>query len=947
MPPSRLFAFGPVRLERNDASAVGLESRKALALLCYVVAQAGPVARPHLVDLFWGDLPEERGRHNLRRVLSNISASLPGWLYVDRHTVAFAGGADAWVDAIEVTRLRARGDPDTLAAAVDLMGGDYLADLWLDDCPDFETWLVIEREHWRQRAAEMLGRLIATHTETGDYGRARGYAERLVALDSWREEGHRELMRLLALSGERSAALAQFETARRALAEELGVEPSRETVALAEQIRSGELAPPPVAMLARPRRPAPLTPLVGREAEVAELVALLDPASGQRLVSIVGLGGMGKSRLALEVAHRSENVYAHGTAFVSLDPLASAEFLVSAIAGSLGLRFEGTTDPREQLLTALRDKEMLLALDGFERLLAGADLLIDILTHAGKVKLLVTSRQPLHLHAETVFDVAGLPFPDTDQDAAADYAAVRLFAQGAQRVNRRFAVTDATRPPILRICRALRGLPLGLELAAALVATQSCGQIADAIDANLDILTTTMRDVPPAHRSLRAVFEWSWSLLDADERAALATLAIFRGGFDARAAEQVAQASPAMLGALVAKSLLIRPMGEAPPDARYEMHELVRQYALAKLDQRGDREFARYLAFYAGLARESEAQLIGADQARWWQRLAVEHDNLRQALTWALRHDPATALRLAGSLWRFWFERCEYEAGERWLVEALATTHEGDAASRAKALFGASRLAHAQGHIDAAWQRLEEGLPLARQGGDAGVLAFTASDLGWRRYERGERAAARALWIEALDVARQAGDGWLVAVVTASLGESALSEGDMTVARRDLAASVDLARDLGDALLLAFHLALLARALTASGAWPAAYACLGESLDIRQRLGNKANVAACLEGLAAVAAAEGQAAVAPWAVQLLGAADGLRDIVHTPIPPVEHPAYAATVQALRDRLPTAEFAAAWAAGRALSLADAVRCGQERPGLPVQPNRLDAPLIHPL
>lgn len=925
MPPSRLLTFGPVRLERHDASSVGLESRKALALLCYVVAHAGPVARPHLVDLFWGDLPEERGRHNLRRVLSNIGASLPGWLRVDRHTVAFEGGADAWIDVAEVTRLRSRGGLVDLAAAVDMMMGDYLADLWLDGCPDFETWLVIEREQWRQRAAEMLGRLIATYRERGDYAHARGYAERLVALDPWREEAHRELMYLLALSGERSAALAQFETARRVLAEELGVEPSQETAALAEQIRSGELAPPPATAPARRPLPAPLTPLVGREAEVDDLVALLDPAAGQRLVTIVGLGGMGKSRLALEVAHRSEMAFAHGAAFVPLDPLAAAEFLVSAIVGSLGLRFEGATDPRDQLLHALRDQEMLLVLDGFERLLTAADLLIDILTHAGGVKLLVTSREALHLHAEAVFDVEGLPFPDSDTPAAVDYAAVRLFVQGAQRVRRRFAVTEDTRPPILRICRALRGLPLGLELAAALVASQSCRAIADAIDANLDILATTMRDVPPAHRSLRAVFEWSWRLLDDDEQAALAALAAFRAGFDRVAAADVALANAAMLRALAAKSLLIKRDALAAAEARYEMHELVRQYALAKLDEGGQRVavYSRYLAFYADLAHESEGQLIGADQARWWERLAVEHDNLREALTWAMRHDPAAALRLAGSLWRFWFERCEYEAGERWLVEALDTAGEGDPAARAKALFGASRLAHAQGHIDAAWQRLEEGLPLAREGGDAGVLAFTASDLAWRRYEQGERASARALWGEALDVARQAGDRWLVAVVTASLGEAALNEGDVASARRDLAASVDLARDLGDALLLAFHLALLARALTACGEWPAAYACLGESLDIRQRLGNKANVAACLEGLAAVAAAEGEVAVAPWAVQLLGAADGLRDAVHTPIPPVEHAAYAATVQALRDRLPLADFAAAWAAGRALTFDDAL------------------------
>ncbi|MFN8497210.1 MAG: BTAD domain-containing putative transcriptional regulator [Anaerolineae bacterium] len=923
MPLSRLFMFGPVRLERDDTSPPRLESRKALGLLCYLVVRGERVARPQLVDMFWGDMTEERGRHNLRRVLSNIGAVLPGWLEVERHSVRFASGPQTWTDFTAVVQLHAESTQAALAAAVELMRGDLLADLALDSCPEFETWLVVEREHWRQRCGEMLERLIGYCEEGGDFAAGIAYAERLVALDPWREEGHRALMRLLALSGDRNAALAAYETLRRILAEELLVEPTSETRALRDRLAAGEIgraAPPAPAH----NLPAPLTPFVGREAELGELVALLDTPAPARLVTVIGLGGMGKSRLALEAAQRLWRSYAHGAFLVPLESAAGPQFVVSAIAAALGVRFEGPTNPQAQLLAFLRDKETLLLLDGFERHSAATDLIIEMLRHAPGVKLLVTSRVALRLHAEHVFDVEGLPFPAMDGRDAAEYDGVRLFAQGARRARRRFSMTPETLPFIVQICRALQGLPLGIELAAALVERQSCQDIAAEITRDLDALSTTMPDIPAAHRSLRAVFDHSWRLLSDDEQAALAALAVFAGGFDRAAAAQVASASAKMLAGLVSKSLLATRDDDGDFGIRYDMHALVRQYALEKVGRglRYDSLMSRHLAYFVALARQSETELIGAHQGAWWKRLDVEHDNTRHALAWGIAHDPPGALGLAGALWRFWFERCYYDEGERWLRQVLAGDGAG-ATARAKALFGASRIVHAQGNIEEARRLLEEALPLARVGADRRIEAFIASDLGWRRYEGGERESARGLWAEALQVAEGASDEWLVAVVTASLGEAALNDGDTTAARRFLSQSVTLARARGDALLLAFHLALLARALTAEGDLAGAVGCLLESLDIRRQYGNKANIAACLEGLAAVAGAARLPAASAWAVTLLGAAEALRDAARTPIPPVEYPAYRATVAILEAGLSGAEFATAWDAGRAMSLEEAV------------------------
>ncbi|MFN8482331.1 MAG: BTAD domain-containing putative transcriptional regulator [Anaerolineae bacterium] len=931
MPSSRLFMFGPVRLERDATAAPGLESRKALALLCYIVLRGERVARPHLVDMFWGDMAEERGRHNLRRVLSNIGAALPGWLDVERHTVGYSPGPAAWTDVAVVAELRAEGTREALATAVELMRGDLLADLTLDACPEFETWLVVEREHWRQRCAEMLERLLAYCEQTGDYTDGITYAERLVALDPWREEGHRALMRLLALNGERNLALSAYETLRRILAEDLHVEPTGETRRLRDQIASGEIGPS-VSPAPSHNLPGPLTPFVGRDAEMIELLSLLDPSAPSRLVTIIGLGGMGKSRLALEVAHRLWRSYAHGACLAPLESAAGPAFIVSAIAAALGVRFEGPTDPRDQLLAYLRDKEMLLVLDGFERHVAAAEVIIEILRQAPGVKALVTSRTALRLHAEHVFDLEGLPFPSGDDDGRPDYAGVQLFVQGAQRARRRFSVSPSTLPAIVQICRALQGLPLGIELAAALVETQSCQEIAAEIARDLDALATTLHDIPPAHRSLRAVFEHSWRLLTDDEQAALGALAVFAGGFDRAAAATVAGAPAKMLAGLVSKSLLAQRDDDGDVPVRYDMHALVRQYALEKVGRGADydRLMARHLGYYVALAEESETGLIGVNQAAWWKRLELEHDNVRHALAWGIAHDAHVSLRLAGALWRFWFERCDYAEGKRWLTSALGAAGAAGADARAKALFGASRLAHAQGHIEAARRLLEEGLPLARQASDRRLAAFTASDLGWRRHEAGERESAKALWAEGLQMAQQAGDGWLVAVVTASLGEAALNDGEVATAELLLERSVDLARSAGDALLLAFHLALLARARAARGDAAAASACLRESLAIRRQYGNKANIAACLEGLAAVTAAVRPSAGPTWAVTLLGAAAALRDAVQTPIPPVEITAYAATVESLRSQLSEAEFSAAWAAGRAMSLEQVIAWAEAEP-----------------
>jgi len=383
------------------------------------------------------------------------------------------------------------------------------------DCPEFDIWLVGEREFWRQRVIQSLQTLIDYHHRRGDDEEGVRLASRLLALAPWREEGHRQLMRFLARSGQRAAALAQYETCRRILQRELGVPPSAETRALYERIRD---APAP-----RHNLPLEPTPFVGRGAELTEIARALNDAAC-RLLTLVGPGGVGKTRLAVRAARDQVRAFLHGVFFVPLAGLEEPHLLATAIAEALGLRLTGHEPAADQLLAYLRDKELLLVLDNFEHLLTpshteqAVSLVLKILQQAPGVKVMVTSHQRLNLRWEWLIEVKGLPYPDRQAPAEATYSAVTLFVQSARRAMRRSL--EGEMEEVARLCRLLEGLPLGIELAAAWTGEYSCAEIARQVERGLDALSASAHDYPPRHRSLRAVCDYSWSLLNSEEQQA-------------------------------------------------------------------------------------------------------------------------------------------------------------------------------------------------------------------------------------------------------------------------------------------------------------------------------------------------------------------------------------------------------------------------------------------
>jgi len=584
-PALHLELLGKPRLTLGGQPLTGLVSAKAQALLFYLAVTRQAHSREKLAGLLWSNLPEEKARQNLRVALTILRQFVPDHLETTRQSVACH---PCWLD---VQAFEQKLAPETWSIsvaqeAVNLYRGDFMEDFALGGAPLFEEWALLERERLRQLALDTLHCLADAYLEEGAYATGISAARQALRLEPWREETHRLLMRLLACSGQRALALKQYETCRQVLAQELNAEVSLETSALYREIKAeaeGQKTPAALSSL-----PASLTSFVGREAELARLVELLRD-DDCRLLTLTGAGGIGKTRLALEAARQflppAEMLFREGVFFVPLEEVTSAALLVPALAEALRLALAERRDPLEQLCAFLRPKALLLVLDSFEHLVSSAGALIEILRAAPAVKLLATSREALNLYEEWVFPVEGLPLPPAGIGVEVEQnSAVQLFAQRARRAHLGFSLQHELRA-VARICRLVEGMPLGIELAASRTRTLSCEAIAGAIAHTLDALSVTYLDLPPRHRSLRAVFEHSWDLLAEPEQAVLARLSALRGDFDFAAAGALAGANVRILSALTERSLLRRTLA-----GRYEMHELLRQFCAEKLAAAGKQD---------------------------------------------------------------------------------------------------------------------------------------------------------------------------------------------------------------------------------------------------------------------------------------------------------------------------------------------------------------------
>jgi predicted ATPase/transcriptional regulator with XRE-family HTH domain/Tfp pilus assembly protein PilF len=737
----------------------------------------------------------------------------------------------------------------------------------------------------------------------------------------------------------------------------------------------------PVSTATDGNLPAPLTSFVGREAEQAEVAHLLDTA---RLITLTGSGGCGKTRLAIEVARQTEERYPGGAWLVELAAVADPSAVVATAAAVFGIKEEAGHRTEDDLIAALRPLRLVLVLDNCEHLIdACADLASTLLRACPRLTILATSRTALRMLGETVWRVPSLAAPDPVHMPAIDrlrnLAAVRLFAERAGSVRPGFAVTEANAAAVAQICHRLDGIPLAIELAAARVTALTPEQIAARLDDRFSLLTAGNRAALRRHQTLGALVDWSYSLLTTDEQRLFASLSVFTGGFTLEAVEAVggrrgagsgerggdglipAPSTLDLLGSLINHSLVIAE--EADGSMRYRLLETLREYAQARLGEQGSQVQVRdrHLGYYQSLAEQAEPALRGPEQARWIARLAEEHDNLRAALRWCLEGQGGAeaGLRLATTLWQFWAVRGYIAEGRARLEQALALGRGAPPGSRSRALNALGVLATVQGDRVAARRAYEEGLALARAAGDRVVIANVLTNLGTMQVDdegevaralleealtlyralrdrprmsrllhnlgylaerQGDHARAWRRYTQSLRLRRALGDAQGVATGLNNLGSLAVQQGDLARARPVLEESLTIRRHLGDehgAVLTLHSLGELARV---QGDLVQARAYYVEAVQIAARLVMRRQIADCLEGLAAIALAHGDA---ERAARTLGTLEALHASSAGARLPAERAATEGLVASARNRLGAAGYAVEHARGRAMALDDAI------------------------
>lgn len=662
-----LSFLGKFQCTYQDCPITTFRSDKIRALLAYLAVEADtPHRRETLAALFWPESTHSVALRNLRKSLHRLRQTLDAAapelsaavLTITRQTVqlnktAVSIDSHIFEHALLTVETHTHHSLATcadclalLGEATDLYQGDLLVGLTLPDAVLFEEWLLVKREFLHQKVLSVLHTVAVAYERRGDFEQMYGYAKRQTALEPWREEAHRQLMRALARRGERSRALAQYELCREVLLAELGVTPSPKTAVLYEQIKQGTF--PDAAeqtAVSFHHFPIQFTTFVGRDAEITAVVDhLLNPDC--RLLTIIGSGGMGKTRLSVEAAHHLINNHAHaagdlfpdGCYFVPLADANDQEQIVTTIAKALQLTFQPMENPEQQLFNYLAGKKLLLVLDNFEQLVEKTAVFItQLLQSATNVQLLISSREALHTQAEWRLALGGLAYPSADETFAdlTMYGAMRLFTQAAHRVHPDFRPDKTALAAIARICQLTQGVPLALEIAAAWVRMMDCAAIAEQIGRNFDFLKATVRDMPDRHRSMRVVFEQSWQYLSPTAQVTLAQLSLFHGGFDLEAALAVMDDAMHELPGLLDKSLLRR-----GKNGRYELHELLRQFAAEKLAASDgavtDKTLRRHSIYYLHLIADYNSIFSKSNTAVNRKAAQTEIDNIRQAWEWAV-----------------------------------------------------------------------------------------------------------------------------------------------------------------------------------------------------------------------------------------------------------------------------------------------------------------------
>ena len=900
----------------SGGTALHCGGPKQRALLAFLLLHANQaVPRDRLIEVLWGDDPPARAAnalqvhvHGVRNLLGRDRLETRGNAYVLR---VEPGELD--LERFEELVRQAR-SADDLAARIELLrpalelwGGSPLSDLAEEPFARNES---VRLEEARVAALELR---IEAELALGHHDGLVAELETLVAAHPYRERLRAQLMLALYRAGRQADALAAFQQARRALVDELGIDPGRELQDLERAIlrQDPALIVEPADLRARRRLPAPATTLIGRRQEVAEVCELL--AGGTRLVTLTGPGGTGKTRVALQAAYDLAERFADGVAFVELAALRDPELVLAEIAGSLEV--SDGRDAHAALAAHLRERNALLVIDNFEQVDEAAPALTSLLGEAPKLKLLVTSRRPLRVYGEHEFPVAPL---------ALDEEAVPLFLERARASGRSLQPSWDVR----EICRRLDCLPLAIELVAARARELTPVEMRALLGSRLELASAGPRDLPARQQTLRATIEWSYELLEANERRLFAALGVFAGGSTKEAAAAVCDGDPPILAALAERSLLVR-QGE-----RFVMLETIREYALEQLGQEHDEAAVRrrHAAYFVELAVRAQPELKGAEAAAALARLDADQDNLRAALDWSLEHEPDAFVRLVDSLYLFWYLRGHYREGLRWYDRAR-TIAGGEPGARADVLKRGAAIAYASREFSRARSLIEEPLHFYRSVDDKPNTVRCLTLLGLIATNEGKYEEAVGLLEDSTALAREAGDEDVLCFALANLGYAALTKGDLDRAHAASLEALELLRALPPERLsqqeLGVVLGNLGVTALLQGRLDEARACLAESVSVRRGIRDALGLASSFTGLAALAAEE---RAFPRSARLLGAADAVLRQTDAELEPQDTELYERTAASARRELGDEAFARWREESRNLGLDEAaeVALGEAEP-----------------
>lgn len=913
----RIFLFGALRLEWNGQPYPLAGLPKISSLLAYLlVHRAHPIEREQLAFTLWTDETETRARANLRRHLHDLKRALPPslpWILSGAEIVQWNLLAPFWLD---VADFESRPTPE-------LYQGDLCANL-------YDDWIVPERERLRAKYVSLLEHLIETNEREQNLRIALDYTQHLARHDPLREDTYRIWMRLLAQQGDRAGVARVYNMCVTVLERELDVEPAPETqaqyAALVRQVSK------PVVVTEHPSHnlPLSLTPLIGRATAGEEILARL---RAPRLVTLTGTGGVGKTRLALHVAHALLPEFADGVWFLDLAEVGSGDGLVQYVAQTLEIVDKGNRPLRLVLLDSLRSRDTLLIFDNCEHIIdAVAGLAHDILAQGAHVKILATSREALRVPGEHVIAVSPLAVPsapngqDGDEAETAVAPSMQLLVERAQATQPTFQLTAENAPALARICRVLEGIPLALELAAARLNVLRAEELAARLESQLALLGESNRLAPARHQTLRATFDWSFDALPLSQRVLLMRLAVFDSHFSLTAAETVCGHDPlappqilGILSALISKSLVDVDLATTGR-TQYRLLQVTRQFALERLGSAAADVRHHLLTYYVAQVEHFATFFHEPRQVEAYAWVHDEYANVRAALefAWTLGYAQDLA-RLCAALWQYWWTRGNLTEGRVWLERALDVGAAIPPELRADLLNGAGRLAVLQ-EDPGARPLLEEHLTLRRMLGDPAGIGEALNSLGALYYRDGELASAVAVYRESLEIFQALNHTGLVARALANLGELDVLHGDLESGLARLEASRALFKQIGALRGESIALINLGTAALQANNLPRARTALGESLELKLAIQDQDGIAWIFEGLSVVAARENE-----WerALSLMGAALQLRTRLGTSTPPLFLPLLEQIRRDALSRLPDAQVDMLISRGQTLSPEQAV------------------------